>query len=99
MLWVYGGYKHSDTSPPSANSRGWVQVSRQGRILNEAFCTGAPGFGWASKGPLNWEAESTFNPYVSPELRLALLVNGVEDIEAQAEALDLPANWRDHRVA
>ncbi len=99
MLWIRGHYKYSDTSSASSNYDGFVQVGRHGRILNEGFCHGAPGFGWGANGKLDWNAESTFNPHMPAELRLALLVNGVSDIESRAEGLNLPTNWRDYLVS
>ena len=99
MLWIRGHYKYSDTSSASSNYDGFVQVGRHGRILNEGFCHGALGFGWGANGKLDWNAESTFNPHMPAELRLALLVNGVSDIESRAEGLNLPTNWRDYLVS
>ena len=56
-----------------------------------------PDFGWGATGNLDWLAKSSFNPYMDPELRLKLFVNGVADVaklEAQAEALGLPKDWK-----
>ncbi|EFX60838.1 hypothetical protein DAPPUDRAFT_275212 [Daphnia pulex] len=98
VLWVQGLYASNPTSDPtSTNFAGWVQVSKSGRIVNEGFTTGQPDFGWGATGNLDWLAKSSFNPYMDPELRLKLFVNGVADVaklEAQAEALGLPKDWK-----
>ena len=65
------------------------------------FTSGAPDFGWSATGPLNWNAKSSFNPYMDPEIRLKILVNGIADksvIADRAKELNLPRNWESHRV-
>lgn len=103
IQWVNGLYSYSpDSDPTSTNFAGWVQVSKSGRIINEGFTTGQPDFGWGATGPLDWTAKSSFNPYMPPEMRIALLVNGVQDqakLEALAEKLNLPKNWKSYLVA
>lgn len=100
VLWVQGLYAHNtDSDPTSTNFAGWVQVSKSGRIVNEGFTSGQPDFGWGANGKLDWSAKSSFNPYMDAELRLKLFVNGVKDpavLEAKAEALNLPKDWKKH---
>ncbi len=77
---------------------GWYQV-RQGRVVNEGFLSEEPDFAWGPQGPLDWKRKSTFNPHMDPELRLALLVNGVSTMDdALATRLNLPANWKSYLV-
>ncbi|MFO0723232.1 MAG: hypothetical protein U1E65_05595 [Myxococcota bacterium] len=103
LLWVNGLYASSkDSEPTSTNFAGWIQVSKSGRIVNEGFTSGQPDFGWGAIGKLDWSAKSSFNPYVAPEMRLALFVNGVKDpakLEALAEKLNLPKDWKKLLVA
>ncbi|MCC7383541.1 MAG: hypothetical protein IT384_17005 [Deltaproteobacteria bacterium] len=103
ILWVKGLYAHDkESDPTSTNFSGWIQVSKNGTILNEGFVSGQPDFAWGANGPLNWLAKSSFNPHYPPEMRLALFVNGVSDLsklEANAEKLGLPSNWKSYLVA
>lgn len=106
IVWVRGKYAND----PGADANhtgfaGWVQVGKHGRVLNEGFTNGEPDFGWSANGKLNWTAESSFNPYMEPELRVALLVNGVADLKADtdntaatAKRLNLPRNWKKYRA-
>jgi hypothetical protein len=105
LVWIRGRYGNEGGPANSSAFEGWVQVSKHGRVLNEGFTKGEPDFGWSADGKLNWLAQSSFNPYMEPELRLALLVNGVKDLKADtentaaiAERLNLPANWRTYRA-
>ena len=102
VLWVNARYAYkADGDASSTNFSGWVQVSKNGRILNEGFTKGAPDFGWSASGPLDWKAKSSFNPYADPELRLKILVNGLSDtsvLAARAKELNLPQNWESYRV-
>ena len=70
------------------------------------FADGEPDFAWGAKVPLNWKAQSSFNEFVPPELRLALLVNGIgalasdgPETEAMAQRLNLPKGWQQLRSA
>ncbi|MCK6545559.1 hypothetical protein L6R52_06790 [Myxococcota bacterium] len=99
MLYVAGLYGNAGQEPNSTLFTGWIQVDKTGRILNEGFVSGEPDFGWSATGNLEWLAASSFNPHMSPELRLKLFVNGVADqakLEKMAAAGNLPANWRDY---
>jgi len=102
VLWVQGLYAYNkDSDPTSTNFAGWVQVSKSGRIMNEGFTTGQPDFAWGATGKLDWTAQSSFNPYVEPEMRIALLVNGFKDVatvEAMADRLNLPKDWKKYRT-
>jgi hypothetical protein len=102
MLFVQGLYgQNADSDPTSSAFSGWVQVSKSGRILNEGFVSGQPDFGWGAIGKLDWMAKSSFNPFVEPDLRLSLFVNGVKDqakLEAMATAGNLPSNWKSYLV-
>jgi hypothetical protein len=102
MLFVQGLYgQNADSDPTSSAFSGWVQVSKSGRILNEGFVSGQPDFGWGAIGKLDWMAKSSFNPFVEPDLRLSLFVNGVKDqakLEAMAAAGNLPSNWKSYLV-
>ncbi|MBI4817987.1 MAG: hypothetical protein HY791_17125 [Deltaproteobacteria bacterium] len=101
LVLVEGMYKnYGDSMYPAF--RGWMQVGQDGGIINEGFVSGEPDFGWAANDKLDWGASSSFNPHMTPELRLKLLVNGVKDmtkLEAMAEKLNLPENWKSLRVA
>lgn len=81
---------------------GWIQADKTGRIINEGFLSGQPDFGWSAKGPLDWTKPSTFNPYMPPELRIALFVNGLKErgaeLEKIAKRLNLPANYKSYLV-
>jgi hypothetical protein len=83
--------------------QGFIQTDKSGRIVNEGFISGQPDFGWSADGPLDWTKASSFNPHMSAELRVALLVNGVKEsgaeLEALAKRLNLPANYKDYLVA
>lgn len=86
-------------APSSSVYEGFVQVDKNGRIINEGFTSGQPDFGWGGSGPLNWSAPSTFTKYMEPELRLKIFVNGVGDqarLQKLADEGNLPANWRDY---
>jgi hypothetical protein len=100
ILWVKGLYAYNqDSDPTSTNFAGWVQVAKNGRIVNEGFTSGQPDFGWGATGKLNWLAKSSFNPYYPPEMRVALFVNGMKDqqkLEELAEKLNLPSNWKSY---
>lgn len=100
ILFVRGQYAYKqEDEANSTNFAGWVQVSKHGRILNEGFTAGGPDFGWAANGKLDWMAKSSFNPYVEPEMRIALLVNGIKDVtklESMAKELNLPSNWKSY---
>lgn len=101
LVHVDGLYKSGWGDGMNSAFKGWIQLDSQDRIINEGFISGEPDFGWAARGPLNWNARSSFNPHMTPELRLKLLVNGVSDLsklEAAAERLNLPANWQDLRT-
>ena len=105
LVWLRGRYGNNGGPANSSAFEGWVQVSKHGRVLNEGFTKGEPDFGWSANGKLDWMAKSSFNPYMEPELRIALLVNGAKDLKADTEAtaalaerLNLPANWRDYRA-
>lgn len=110
MLWIRGLYGPRDDAAARESGdpgrmliqfSGWVQVNRNGRIVNEGFISGQPDFAWNAKGPIDWSRPSAFNPYVPPEFRLQLLVNGVKDrakLEALAERLNLPPGWAALRV-
>ena len=103
LVFVRGQYASSpDADPTSTAFSGWMQVSKQGRLLNEGFISGQPDFGWGADGELNWNAKSSFNPFMDAELRMAILVNGVSDqsvLEGMQDKLNLPANWKSLRVA
>jgi hypothetical protein len=81
---------------------GWIHTDETGRIINEGFTSGQPDFGWSAKGPLDWTKESSFNPYMPPEMRVALFVNGVKErgaeLEALAKRMNLPANYKSYLV-
>ncbi|MEE2902720.1 MAG: hypothetical protein VYC39_10330, partial [Myxococcota bacterium] len=65
LLWINGRYAYrANSDANSSNFRGWVQVNKTGRIINEGFVAGAPDFGWSATGPLDWNAKSSFNPYM-----------------------------------
>ena len=102
LLWVNARYAYKEAQDATTtNFKGWIQVGKSGRILNEGFTGGAPDFGWSATGPLNWEAKSSFNPYMDPQLRMKILVNGVSDtsvLASRAKELNLPQNWVSHRV-
>lgn len=93
---LFGG--DAETSYNHAAAAGWYQV-RDGRVVNEGFLAGEPDFAWGAQGPLNWLAPSSFNSYMEPELRVALLVNGVTNMNAElARRLNLPADWERYRT-
>ncbi len=95
--WWNALYGSKGEEPTTPLYQGWVQVSKDGRILNEGFTSGQPDFGWAGSGKLDWSARSSFNPYMDPELRLKIFVNGVSDqskLEKLAADGNLPSNWR-----
>lgn len=99
MIWARGLLTDSGTKKRNAVFAGWIQVGPTGRILNEGFTHGAFDFGWSPKGNLNWNAPSTYNRFLLPELRLKLFVNGVSDqavLDRLAEQGDLPKDWRKH---
>lgn len=106
LVFVRGKYGNDGGEANHTGFAGWVQTSKHGRVLNEGFTTGEPDFGWSANGKLNWKAESTFNPFMEPDLRIALLVNGTADLksdtantDALAERLNLPADWKALRTA
>jgi hypothetical protein len=93
-MYRYGGHGNAD----STAFAGWYQV-RDGRIVNEGFIEGEPDFSWGSDGPLNWLAPSSFNQHMDPELRVALMVNGVVGMNDElAKRLNLPSNWKSYLV-
>ena len=102
IMWVRGLYGSEGQEPTSEGFSGWIQLSKSGRILNEAFTKGAPDFGWSANGALDWTSRSTFNPYEVPGLRVAIMVNGFQKSDAEMEALarrlNLPSNWREYRT-
>jgi hypothetical protein len=103
IMWMRGMYAYQEGHAPDSSAfEGWVQVSKDGRIKNEAFTDGQPDFGWSADGPLNWLAKSSFNPFMSPEMRVAILVNGLnargDELDALAKKLNLPANYRNYLV-
>ncbi|MCB9652592.1 MAG: hypothetical protein H6729_00480 [Deltaproteobacteria bacterium] len=106
LVWVRGKYGYDADSPPNSTAwSGWIQLNKQGRILNEGFVSGESDFGWSADGPLNWSAPSSFNPTMDPGLRVALVVNGLTDLrtdnentERLAKTLNLPADWRTLRA-
>lgn len=101
LVHIDGLYKTEWGNGMHSAFKGWIQLDSQDRIINEGFLSGEPDFGWAARGPLDWNARSSFNPHMTPELRLKLLVNGVSDLsklESAAERLNLPSNWRDLRT-
>lgn len=90
---------NSDAEPTSSLFEGWYQVGKDGQIKNEGFTSGQPDFGWSAIGPLDWMAPSSFNKFVDPKMRIALLVNGVSNLDdAEAKRLNLPSNWKSYRV-
>jgi hypothetical protein len=102
MVWLRALYGAKGTEPSTALYAGWIQVSKECLILNEAFTQGQPDFGWAGNGSLNWSARSSFNPYMDPELRLRIFVNGVSDAEKLDKLMNagnLPENWRSYLEA
>ena len=55
----------------------------------------------ASTNKLDWNVKSSFNPHMTPELRLKLFINGVSDMDAlegMAERLNFPSNWKTLRT-
>ncbi|MBK6690216.1 MAG: hypothetical protein IPG45_37470 [Deltaproteobacteria bacterium] len=106
LVWMRGQYAYQPGAEANSTSfAGWVQVGKNGRILNEGFTEGQPDFGWSALGALDWKAKSSFNPYMDPELRIGILVNGVKalkvdgaETDAIAQRLNLPANWKDYRA-
>ncbi|MCK6552183.1 hypothetical protein L6R52_40505, partial [Myxococcota bacterium] len=104
IVWMRGLFAYEKGQEPSSEAfEGWVQVDKNGRILNEGFTSGQPDFGWSADGPLDWKKPSSFNPHMDADLRIALFVNGVKergaDLEALAQRLNLPANYKDYLVA
>jgi hypothetical protein len=106
IAFVRGMYSTGADSEGWAAFSGWMQLSNNGRILNEGFLRGEPDFAWGASGPLNWSASSSFNPYMVPEMRLGLLINGVTDLATDTEKTDeiakrlnLPNDWRSYRTA
>jgi hypothetical protein len=100
LCWMRAKFAMEEGADPNSTAfSGWVQLSKDGRILNEGFSEGEPDFGWSGHGPLNWLAPSTFNPYMDPNLRVALFVNGVKErgaeLDALAKRLNLPENYKD----
>ncbi len=96
IAWVRG---HSDSKfGSSVHMAGWIQRSKTGRIVNEGFVRGAPDFGWAPSGPLNWDAKSSNNPYFPPEFRKALFANGVKLPDDEKEQLMQRLNFPDWRT-
>lgn len=103
IVWMRGLFAYEAGGEPNSSAfEGWVQIDKKGRILNEGFTEGQPDFGWSADGPLSWSKPSSFNPHLSPELRVALLVNGVkargEELDQLAKRLNLPDNYRDYLV-
>jgi hypothetical protein len=101
LVHIDGLYKSGYGNGMHSAFKGWMQIDAQGRILNEGFLSGEPDFGWAARGPLDWNARSSFNPHMMPEMRLKLLVNGVSnmaELESMATRLNFPSNWRDLRL-
>lgn len=101
IVYARAAYAYNpDSQPTSSLFEGWYQVGKNGQILNEGFTSGQPDFGWSAMGPLDWTAASSFNEFVDPKMRIALLVNGVSGLdEAEAKRLNLPSNWESYRVA
>lgn len=101
LLSINGLYKSSWGNGHNSQFRGWVQLSSTGKVINEGFTSGEPDFGWAANNPLNWNAASSFNPNMMPEMRLKIFINGFTDmteLEGMAERLNFPSNWRDLRT-
>ena len=101
IITAEGFYKAEWGNGLNSNFKGWMQLDSDGKIINEGFLKGEPDFGWASTDPLNWDAKSSFNPHMVPEMRLKLFINGIEDIktlEDNAEKWNLPSNWKDLRT-
>ena len=101
LVYIDGLYNSGYGSGMHSAFTGWIQLNSEGKTINEGFLTGEPDFGWAASGPLNWNAPSSFNPHMQPEMRLKLLINGVSDmskLEAMAGKLNFPANWQDLRL-
>ena len=101
ILSIDGLYKTEWGDGLTSNFKGWIQLDSNDKIINEGFLKGEPDFGWAANSPLNWEAKSSFNPHMMPEMRMKMFVNGIEDIktlEDNAEKWNLPANWKTLRT-
>jgi len=101
LMMVDGQYKSGYGDSMSSQFKGWIQLDSAGKTINQGFISGEPDFGWAAEGPLDWNAESSFNPFMTPDLRLKLLVNGVTDmskLESMAKKLNLPSDWKSLRT-
>jgi hypothetical protein len=99
MTFVRGLFAYQPGEEASSDAfEGWIQTDKTGRIINEGFISGQPDFGWSANGPLDWTKQSTFNPYMDPEMRIALFVNGVKErgaeLEALAKKMNLPADYK-----
>jgi hypothetical protein len=101
ILSIDGLYKTEWGDGFSSQFKGWIQLNSDGDIINEGFLKGEPDFGWAADSPLNWNAKSSFNPHMMPEMRMKMFVNGIEDVktlEDNAEKWNLPTNWKTLRT-
>jgi hypothetical protein len=101
LVHIDGLYKSGSGTGMNSAFKGWVQLDSNDKIINEGFLSGEPDFGWAASGPLDWNARSSFNPHMQPEMRLKMLINGVSDmaeLESMASRLNFPSNWRDLRL-
>jgi hypothetical protein len=99
VVYARGMYRYGEhTLATNVAFSGWYQV-RWGRIVNEGFISGEPDFAWGASGPLNWLAPSSFNPNMDPELRVALMVNGIAGMNDElATRLNLPTNWKSYQT-
>lgn len=103
VTWLRGLYKTNRDGDLEAQAFIlWVQTDENGLIINEGFRKGRPDFTWAPVGALDWSRPSGFTPFDVPELRLALLVNGLdrsgEEMESIAARLNFPPHWRTLRT-
>jgi hypothetical protein len=99
LTWVRGVMTHGEYGEGETFT-GWLHV-RNGEVINEQILDGIPDFCWSAdpNAPLNWLAESSFNRFMDPELRVALMVNGVAGMnDEMAKRLHLPENWRSYKV-
>ena len=101
ILSIAGLYNTKWNDKLSSNFSGWIQLNSDGELINEGFLKGEPDFGWAADNPLNWNASSSFNPHMMPEMRLKMFINGISDIktlEDNAEKWNLPTDWKTLRT-
>jgi hypothetical protein len=99
LTWIRGLMQHGDYGDGETFT-GWIHT-RNGVIMNEAILEGVPDFCWSAdpEAELNWKAPSSFNRFMDPELRIALMVNGVKDMNDElAKRLHLPENWRTYKA-